>query len=285
MHAHGLEKCATVVLGEAGEFTFEHRIFNALMALVTLTGVLVIGYNLLLDNHYLQNVVASGCSLFSLFCFLYSKWRRQYKELVIPIAVYLYLLLCTGFFVTDGLNGSLPYFFFILVVYCVIFVERPFVFPVPLVLATVVVMALIEYFQPRLFIPYDTRAQRFIDVTLSIVLSFSINSLFLWVIFHEYVRERKERDSMLRQAIRDRERIDLAMREIKVLRGFLPICSHCKKIRNTEGQWMQLEEYIHAHSEATFSHGMCSECARSLYPDLFANVPPIGAIRDHQGLR
>ena len=223
MKSPTIAKYTAGVLGDAGEYTFEHRIFNAVLALVALTGVVTIGYNLLLGNHYLQNVVSLGCTLFPLFCFLHSKRRKQYKALVLPVAVYFYLLLSAGFFVTDGLNGSLPYFFFILIVYCVIFVERPFVFCVPFVLATIVAMAVIEYRYPELFIPYDTRMQRFYDVTLSIVLSFSINSLILWVIFNEYVRERNERDSMLRQAIRDRERIDQAMREIKVLHGFLPI--------------------------------------------------------------
>ena len=284
MDSHPIARYTAVILGNAGEYTFEHRIFNGVMALITLTGVSTIAYNLLLGNHYLQTVVSLGCTLFPLWCFLYSKRRKQYKTLVIPAAVAFYLLLCAGYFVTDGVNGSLPFFFVLLVVYCVIFVKRPFVFFVPFVLATVVALALMEYWHPELFIRYATREQRFIDVALSIVLTFSINSLILWVIFNEYKRERNERECALQQAIRDRERIDQAMREIKVLRGFLPICSHCKKIRNTEGQWMQLEAYIHAHSEATFSHGMCGECSRMLYPDLFSNVPRIGAVRDyHQG--
>lgn len=52
-----------------------------------------------------------------------------------------------------------------------------------------------------------------------------------------------------------------AMNQIKVLRGFLPICAWCKKIRNDEGYWQQMESYIHEHSEADFTHGICDECA------------------------
>jgi hypothetical protein len=58
-----------------------------------------------------------------------------------------------------------------------------------------------------------------------------------------------------------------ALEEIKTLRGILPICTSCKKIRNDEGSWQQLESYISKHSEATFSHGICKECAKKLYPD------------------
>lgn len=56
--------------------------------------------------------------------------------------------------------------------------------------------------------------------------------------------------------------------EIKYLGGFLPICASCKKIRDDQGNWVQIEGYIREHSEAKFSHGICPQCARTLYPDL-----------------
>jgi methyl-accepting chemotaxis protein len=60
-----------------------------------------------------------------------------------------------------------------------------------------------------------------------------------------------------------------ALATIKKLQGILPICSSCKKIRNDDGLWTQLEIYIGEHSEAEFSHGLCSDCATKLYPDMF----------------
>jgi phosphoserine phosphatase RsbU/P len=62
-----------------------------------------------------------------------------------------------------------------------------------------------------------------------------------------------------------------ALSEIKTLRGILPICSSCKKIRDDEGYWRHLESYIQAHSLAKFSHSLCMDCAKKLYPDF---VPP-----------
>lgn len=56
-----------------------------------------------------------------------------------------------------------------------------------------------------------------------------------------------------------------AMAKIKVLNGLIPICASCKKIRDDKGYWNQLEEYINEHSEATFSHGVCPDCAEKLY--------------------
>ncbi|RLB41082.1 MAG: hypothetical protein DRH12_09005 [Deltaproteobacteria bacterium] len=56
-----------------------------------------------------------------------------------------------------------------------------------------------------------------------------------------------------------------AIAQIKTLRGLLPICARCKKIRDDKGYWSQIEEYISQHSEAEFSHSICPDCARELY--------------------
>ena len=58
-----------------------------------------------------------------------------------------------------------------------------------------------------------------------------------------------------------------ALDDIKTLKGIVPICSHCKKIRDDKGYWNQIEVYIQDHSEAEFSHGMCPECSDKLYGD------------------
>lgn len=59
--------------------------------------------------------------------------------------------------------------------------------------------------------------------------------------------------------------------KVKVLSGLLPICSNCKKIRDDKGYWNRIEAYIHDHSEAGFTHGICPTCAKSLYPELHSD--------------
>ena len=61
--------------------------------------------------------------------------------------------------------------------------------------------------------------------------------------------------------------LEQALKEIKTLRGIVPICANCKKIRDDEGYWTQVEVYVQNHSEATFSHGICPGCAKKLYPE------------------
>jgi hypothetical protein len=59
-----------------------------------------------------------------------------------------------------------------------------------------------------------------------------------------------------------------ALTRVKTLAGMLPICANCKKIRNDDGYWKQIEAYISEHSEAKFTHGLCPECAAKLYPGI-----------------
>jgi DNA-binding NarL/FixJ family response regulator len=68
--------------------------------------------------------------------------------------------------------------------------------------------------------------------------------------------------------IRNKE-IEAAMAQIKTLSGLLPICSNCKKIRDDEGYWEQVEVYIAKHSDVDFSHGLCPDCMKKLYPDSY----------------
>jgi DNA-binding response OmpR family regulator len=60
-----------------------------------------------------------------------------------------------------------------------------------------------------------------------------------------------------------------ALDNVKTLRGLLPICANCKRIRDDHGYWHDVAAYIQAHSEAEFTHGICSTCIKELYPDYY----------------
>lgn len=60
----------------------------------------------------------------------------------------------------------------------------------------------------------------------------------------------------------------LALDQVKTLRGIVPICASCKKIRDDKGYWNQLEVYVRDHTEADFSHGICPDCMTRLYPEI-----------------
>jgi phosphoserine phosphatase RsbU/P len=83
--------------------------------------------------------------------------------------------------------------------------------------------------------------------------------------------ERKNRD--LEQLLLENQK---ALSEIKTLRGILPICSSCKKIRDDEGYWTQIEAYIQERSLAEFTHSLCLDCAKELYPDYADRLSKVG---------
>ena len=75
--------------------------------------------------------------------------------------------------------------------------------------------------------------------------------------------------SLLYRELKQREEaLQKALNEVKTLRKILPICANCKKIRDDKGYWRQVESYISDHVEVEFSHGICPECARKLYPTI-----------------
>ena len=66
--------------------------------------------------------------------------------------------------------------------------------------------------------------------------------------------------------------LQAAMGTIKQLTGLLPICSQCKRIRNEDGSWQEIEVYVHDHSNADFTHGICPDCVRKMYPDIADSI-------------
>ena len=70
----------------------------------------------------------------------------------------------------------------------------------------------------------------------------------------------------------ERDKLKEALAEIKNLSGLIPICSKCKKIRDDQGYWQQVETYIRDRSDAQFSHSLCPECALKLYPDIYKKI-------------
>jgi PAS domain S-box-containing protein len=78
--------------------------------------------------------------------------------------------------------------------------------------------------------------------------------------------------SHIKQVEEERERtiaeLQRAVAEVKVLSGLLPVCASCKKVRDDNGYWNQIEAYVREHSEADFTHSICPDCTRKLYPDL-----------------
>ena len=77
------------------------------------------------------------------------------------------------------------------------------------------------------------------------------------------MRKAREQELLMRT-----QELEHALREVKVLRGFIPICANCKRVRTDTGDWQRLEDYVQKHSEAEFSHGICQRCTKEVYPEV-----------------
>lgn len=118
-----------------------------------------------------------------------------------------------------------------------------------------------QVFERRITLPSgevrDSIATYTPDVVDGVVRGFSVHVADVTVL--------REREAALERALAER---DEALAEARTLRGLLPICANCKHIRDDQGQWQQIEKYVSERSEAKFTHGICPDCAKRLYPDI-----------------
>lgn len=102
------------------------------------------------------------------------------------------------------------------------------------------------------------------DVLLAFFCTNLVGGFAAW----EMHRSRRRRFEAHQTETRARMDLEQALDEIRTLRGIIPICASCKKVRTDEGQWEQVEAYVRDHSNAEFSHGMCPTCAKTYYDEL-----------------
>ena len=100
---------------------------------------------------------------------------------------------------------------------------------------------------------------------------FVLLSVALLFLARRVRRAKEEREGLLRE-------LQEALANVKALSGLLPICAQCKNIRDDKGYWNQIEIYIRERSEAQFTHGICPECARKLYPQIFETSDDLGPL-------
>ncbi len=145
------------------------------------------------------------------------------------------------------------------------YINRPLYLLLSVVGAVFILEALVMFL--LMYMPPLTAYQEiFVDSSLLSIIVFPVLYLLVFRPIRLHIELRQaaeaEKDSLISE-------LQKALNEVKTLRGFIPICASCKKIRDDEGYWQQVEDYISDHSDAVFSHGICQECEKKLYPALF----------------
>jgi PAS domain-containing protein len=134
---------------------------------------------------------------------------------------------------------------------------------------------LVALWQDKSHIEYEARGQRLDGQRLDLIIGIDVprksagqKQDFANVIVTAInITERKKTEHDREQLV---QQLQTALAEVKTLSGLLPICAHCKKIRDDQGYWNQIEFYIREHSNVNFTHSVCPECSRQFYPTLFS---------------
>ena len=88
----------------------------------------------------------------------------------------------------------------------------------------------------------------------------------------DHIQSEKEKNELIKELQKTNGQLQQALAETKTLRGIIPICMVCKQIRNDKGFWEQVEVYVHNHTGADFSHGICPNCLQEKFPKVYKKM-------------
>lgn len=241
------------LLGPDSSLGVRERLYQLLCLIASFFAICVIAPGDLLEH--LPVSLATGVLCFGLL-FLVTFWlaRRRgiyaYWTLFFVVAA----LLNFAWFLNAGSSGpTTSIFLAAAMIFAAMFRSWKRWLAAAILTADLVALYLFEMRTPALIAQYATPALRHMDMVLTVPLAISMSVLMMVAILSAYEAERLH-------LARSRSSLEATLREIRTLKGLLPICSSCKKIRTDTGEWMQLERYISQHSEAEFSHGLCPKC-------------------------
>ena len=278
------------LIGDVETHGLEHRCYNGICLFAGLGILLSSLFNVLIGIHWFISLV----SLFiaSTYLFLYARSRRHpdfqpYYGIFVVNGV---VLLAATWLWNGGLDGSAPMVALVALVALITAVNRnPFRVVGMVFVPLMSILFLIEYLAPFLVQPYASRGERFLDLYVTFLLATFVVTQIILMILKAYREERARADAINQrlsenlEALQQTNRnLEKALSEVKTLSGLLPICASCQKIRNDRGYWDRIETYIQAHSEATFSHSLCPDCAHRLYPDIYPETDAVEGVTEPQ---
>ena len=263
-------------LGGSDDFIIEHRCYNGI-CLAAGFGC-VIGSILDIFNALSPIVIITTFVTGIVYWILYfdSRKSEEYRpKFVVYIGAGSLLLALTWVFI-GGANGSgVVVSMVALVALTAVLKSRRLLLVFTVFFPLMTVLFLVHIFSPDLIIPYQDEKQRIIDIYITFVIATTVISSMISLLLNNSDRERRRLDEVNRMLEERMEELNRANAELEdaldrvdTLSGLLPICASCKKVRDDQGYWRQIESYIRKHSRADFTHGICPDCVKELYPDL-----------------
>lgn len=183
-------------------------------------------------------------------------WWRARHGLLQPATLFLAFVatLSVAWFFNEGSGGSCLMYFVLAVLIPVMFTRgQGRVVLMAVYFADILLLFWLEQQYPHWIVPYPSALARMADLWISLIVSTSALALILWVVLSGYLEEHARLAEV-------NQRLQTSLDEVRTLQGLLPICSWCRKVRDDEGLWTQIEQYVSSHTGAEFTHGMCPDC-------------------------
>lgn len=175
--------------------------------------------------------------------------RKTFFRLYVVCGVILAVIFAMDFFIPLGVAVGVLY---LVVVLLTLWTPESKITLLVAMLSSLLIVAAFFYKPP-------------VDFMWKVLFNRAISLFAVWITAILGV-QRNKAEHQRNMVLLEREK---ALQEVRILRGFLPICASCKKIRDDTGYWTQIEGYIKDHSEAEFTHSICPDCAKRLYPDFY----------------
>ena len=210
--------------------------FNTIVAVYILTAVPFSIVHVIRKNYFLSFCLVSGSMLLILIRFFLCNTKKY--QLTFLSAAILMTFIYLSNYVTGGTdnNGPLWYFTFPMMALILLGPLKGSLLSISLVIISLILLVK----------PFNRIMMTIYEPSFLVRFFISYMIVFILAFVYEFQKQKNEK-------------------EIKKLKGFLPICSSCKKIRDDKGYWEQVDVYIQKHSDTLFSHGICPECSEKLY--------------------
>jgi hypothetical protein len=243
-----------LLLGHLATSTLEGRVATSVSLLVCLGSAISMILNAFFTT-FEQTCLSALGTFISGFLYLFLRKSGRWEPLALPGCLIFLVIVAIAWATDTGSYSTAGYFFFMVVTVSSIVLRRRYLsLFVTLTVLTLGIIFVREHFTPLpVLLDAPSRLRRLGDTAFTLPLCIVIIAAQIRIV--------------IRQHLRDKEEIVRAMDEIRTLRGMLPICSKCKKIRDRSGYWSRIEEYIVTHSATEFSHGFCPECLAELYSE------------------
>ena len=246
----------------------ESRLFNLIALLCGMMGFLLSILSEYNPNSPYDLVLSLTVMIFGLGSYISSIFLHNDKYLRIPMVMLLTGILSVAWITSGGLNGSVPLYFMVSLIAIRILLEggpaKTFLF---LIFMIVIGLILLDFYFPEQIVINSDESSRKFNIGIALLISLTISTALMHLVVKEF-REEKDRNFLLyQQTLKDKARLESAFAEIDMLKGILPLCSFCKKIRDDDNEWHSLEKYISKRSKVEFSHSFCPECGDKHYSE------------------